>query len=152
MVLQWIPSHCGVSGNEKADKLAKQGAKDEQPDKPVTYSEKRTMIKYSRKRQKQKDDYHLLDREQQVIIFRLRTGHSRLKSHMHRRFKIGDSPTCPCGNARQDTEHILQHCRNHEDMRLKWWPTVTPMDRKLYGTREELIKTTNFILESKVIV
>ena len=26
VVLQWIPAHCGISSNEKADELAKRGA------------------------------------------------------------------------------------------------------------------------------
>jgi ribonuclease HI len=29
-VLQWIPSHCGIEGNEEANRMAKLGAEDEQ--------------------------------------------------------------------------------------------------------------------------
>ena len=31
VVLQWIPAHCGIPGNEQADQLAKCGAQEEQP-------------------------------------------------------------------------------------------------------------------------
>ena len=33
-VLQWIPSHCSVEGNEEANKMAKLGAKGEQKNNP----------------------------------------------------------------------------------------------------------------------
>ena len=36
LTLQWIPSHCGIPGNERADYLAKKGAAKTQPDKPVS--------------------------------------------------------------------------------------------------------------------
>ena len=34
VVLQWIPAHCGISGNEKADELAKRGANMQQEKSP----------------------------------------------------------------------------------------------------------------------
>ena len=37
VVLQWIPGHSGINGNERADTLAKQGANLPQPDVPVPY-------------------------------------------------------------------------------------------------------------------
>ena len=44
-VIQWIPSHCGVEGNEKADSLAKTGAEQEQENNPVSLKEMNTIIK-----------------------------------------------------------------------------------------------------------
>ena len=36
VTLQWIPSHCEIPGNERADTLAKKGAQSEQPNIPVS--------------------------------------------------------------------------------------------------------------------
>ena len=76
-VLQWIPAHCGVKGNEHADRLAKQGANMEQEKLPITLKQKRTIMKNMFRAKKIPDNYHTLDREGQVTLIRLRTGHNR---------------------------------------------------------------------------
>ncbi|KAK7099101.1 ribonuclease H1-like [Littorina saxatilis] len=43
VVLQWLPAHCGVPGNEKADKLPKLGAQEDQADNPVSFTDKKTL-------------------------------------------------------------------------------------------------------------
>ena len=75
---QWIPAHCGTKGNEEADKVAINGAAATQPEVNLTYHEKKTLMKTTFTGKTQRDDYHLLNREDQVILFRLRTGHNRL--------------------------------------------------------------------------
>ena len=72
-VLQWIPVHCRISGNEKGDMLAKQGARGEQHSNNVSFNEKKTLIKALTMPRAQRDDYHLLSREQQVVLVRLLT-------------------------------------------------------------------------------
>ncbi|XP_052253046.1 uncharacterized protein LOC127859587 [Dreissena polymorpha] len=95
IALQWIPAHCGVSGNEEADQLAKQGAKTEQPNTQVSYREKVTIIKAITRPQQEQDAYHLLNRAEQVVMVRLRSGHNRLNAHMYRKYKLVPSPLCP---------------------------------------------------------
>ena len=96
VLLQWIPAHCGMNGNEMADKLAKKGAAMTQHDRPITLAENKTTIKHCFKMRKIPDNYHKLDRAGQVIILRLRTGHNRLNSHMHKTMKLVQSQLCTC--------------------------------------------------------
>ena len=108
-VLQWIPSHCGVHGNEQADRLAKHGAGQQQQENPACLTEIKTIIKSLFKTPQQQDSYHQLTRSDQTTIFRLRTGHNRLNQHLNRVMKIISFPMCSCGEAEQDTTHILQY-------------------------------------------
>ena len=62
VVLQWIPAHCGIPGNEQADQLAKCGAQEEQPSTSIHYQKKTTIIKTALKPRKEKDAYDLIDR------------------------------------------------------------------------------------------
>ena len=42
-VLQWIPAHTGIHGNEMADQLAKEGSKKQQPKSKLSYQEANTL-------------------------------------------------------------------------------------------------------------
>ena len=41
VILQWIPAHCGIKGNEHADRIAKQGSNMEQEKLPITLKQKK---------------------------------------------------------------------------------------------------------------
>nr|KAG5706601.1 hypothetical protein BaRGS_005671 [Batillaria attramentaria] len=145
VVLQWVPAHCGVPGNEAADQLAKKGASESQPNTDLTYGEKRTLIKSARKPVTPKDDYHCLTRQEQVILLRLRTGHNRLNAHMHRKLGLAPNAECSCGTGDQTTEHVLQQCPKLQELRTAVWPEETPVHSKLYSSRQDLQKTAHFI-------
>ena len=113
IVLQWLPGHCNIWGNTRADQLAKEGSQLEQLDGGSSYAESKTLVKAAMAR-KWKSDHpdsdpsdptHEMTCSQQTIIFLLRTGHNRLRQHMYERFKVGDSEISPCGQAPQNTEH-----------------------------------------------
>ena len=76
------------------------------------------MIKSIRKPQTPtQDDYHIMNRSEQVVILRLRMGHNRLCSHMNTKFKIGNTAMCTCGQEAQSAKHILQDCSGYETLR-----------------------------------
>ncbi|XP_052280746.1 uncharacterized protein LOC127878267 [Dreissena polymorpha] len=152
IALQWIPAHCGVSGNEEADQLAKQGANTEQPNTQVTYREKVSIIKAITRPQQEQDAYHLLNRAEQVVMVRLRSGHNRLNAHLYRKCKLVPSPLCPCGEEEQTAEHVLQRCKRHDQERAADWSEDTTLNRKLYGGLEDLRRTATFIAETGMIV
>ena len=127
-------------------------ARGEQHVNNVSFSEKKILIRALTKPKLQRDDYHLLSRKQQVILVRLRTGHNRLNSHMHRKLKLAPSPTFPCGREEQTVEHVLQRCPLYEATREDVWPVSTSLTTKLYGCKQDLEKTTSFISRAALIV
>ena len=152
VVLQWIPAHCGISGNEKADERAKRGANMQQKNLPITIKQKKTIINNMFQVKKIHDDNHKLDRAGQVILIRLCTGHNRLNAHMNKKMKLVLSSMCICNIEDQTTEHIPQRCPNHTNIRNHLWPNNTTLQQKLYGTLEELRRTVSFIQQSGLSV
>ena len=164
ITLQWVPSHCDLYGNEQADSLTKAGSTKMQTDRTTSYREEVTIIKtqqqfrwYAKHTESDKaDPYYRFNKKEQVTIFRLTTGHNRLRSHLFlfNKFRIGDTDLCPCLTDYQTVEHVLQSCPLQEELRQKYWPGPTPVSvsRKLSGSLEDLRTTTAFIEDSSLVI
>ena len=152
VVLQWIPVHTSIRGNEMADQLAKEGREKEQPPSHLSYREVKTLIHNKKKAifhfktegyNPNQDALHQLPRHQQTIIFRLRTGHCRLNSHL-KRIGVKTSAQCPCGEADQPLEHYLQSCSLHQQARQQIWPTCVSLKTKLWRSAEDLFLISKY--------
>jgi hypothetical protein len=53
-------THCGIQGNEEADKMAKLGAEKEQKNKSVSLPEMKNILKSMLRTPHSKDNYHQL--------------------------------------------------------------------------------------------
>ena len=165
LVLQWIPGHAGVPGNETADKLAKRGAALPQPIKPATYETTCQMIKSNLREEwmnswttgttgrpmhahmnkpKHKDPIKKLKREEQTIIFRLRTRHIPLNNHL-KRINVSNTAACPlCGYGDETVEHHLFDCVALKELRKRFLPPNANIHRCLYDTSEQMRKTCSY--------
>jgi len=159
--LQWVPAHCGLPGNEKADELAKGASSLPQEDVPVDVRSRTRAVGRTASlawRRSWPDCFFkrimggrlpkpvLSDaRDDAVNVHQLRAGHwSRSQSYMHR---IGRQPTrdcqqcgdlkCPaalCQVCREESdtpEHVLLRCPCLAGARLRLFGTIHPEPKQL---------------------
>ena len=165
LVLQWIPSHCDIPGNERADTLAKKGASQIQPEKPVSQTTAKQIIKSKSKARwhnswaqcdkgrvmfqyvphpNRKDPINYLKRKEQVVIFRLRTNHIQLNAHLSR-ITSNHQPTCNlCGYKDETVQHFLFDCPPLQDLRKEFLPLNPDRENTLYQSKQQLIQTYKY--------
>ena len=130
----WVPAHLGIQGNEKADKNTKEAVRKEEVEMKVKLSKaegkslvlKEIINQWNQYWKDQVKGRHLFkiqstvggvgccggNRAEQVIISRLRIGHSRLNNTLS---IIGKHPTgrCSCGE-RETVEHVMVECHGYD--------------------------------------
>ena len=121
----WIPSHCDVGGNEKADELAKQGTLMDQHDTPVTHRIVKAKIKaarwrveheraiqtYGERRSPRLDIEEKWPRRVRTLYVWLRTQHSmELRWFTFHKLGVIDDPLCQECGAEETIEHVLCKC------------------------------------------
>ena len=168
VTLQWIPGHCNISGNEKADKLAKIGATKPQKIPPCTQNTIKQILKNNEKEDwlnrwacgstgrvmfkemaqpRPQDAINELERQDQSLIFQFRTQHTRTNQHLNRINPLHQPHCRHCDNPAETTEHLLLPCPNLQSKRMELLPTSTnpTIHSTLYGQLDQLKKTSTFI-------
>ena len=126
IALQWTPSHCGIPGNELADKAAKEATKLTQErgdDLSISYEIAKSLIKRSIKdpppehnlvkqsysNHVYKKDLAVGSRKESTTLAQLRSGHSLLLAAYRHRINEDEPETCPiCEEEPQTVEHWLK--------------------------------------------
>jgi hypothetical protein len=144
IVITWIPGHSEIEGNEHADAEAKKAALNPAnrlyKHKPLKsakaryvndaakaqwrkeWNESSSASEFSRmtKRKGFKTGTKIYNtipsRQTTAALVRLRTGHCRLKRHLHR-ISVEDSPHCECNQGVETVEHFLLECRRYTRQR-----------------------------------
>jgi hypothetical protein len=127
-----VKAHAGIAGNEMADTLAKQAAQDE-VEQNITYNKipitsaatelkKEGLMKWQRQWEGTakgalcRSFFPTVEQRLKVKLpispkfTALVTGHGKTKAYLHR-FKLMDSPTCPCNEGAQTPEHLIYACK-----------------------------------------
>ena len=93
---------------------------------------------------KTNDSIKLLDRKDQTAIFRLRTGHLPLNSHLNRINPMHPPMCLLCDYAYETVEHLLFHCPRLQDIRKQLLPPLPDTDNTLYSSPHQLKNTANY--------
>ena len=165
LVLQWVPGHTDLPGNDKADRLAKQGSSSNQPQKAITQQTAKMIIQQNYKEEwmnlwangvtgrtvyehmnttKSKDPIKYISRKEQCTIFRLRTQHIPLNAHLNR-LNPEHPPLCElCDEPYETVDHIMFNCPKLADLRQQFLPPRPHTTNSLYSTFEQLKKTSTY--------
>ena len=165
ITMQWIPGHSDIPGNDIADTLAKTGSRQEQPPTKTTYETVKQIIRSNFKEEwlnewamgttgrvlfqhmttpNINDNLDKLSRKDQATIFRLRTQHIPLNSHLNRIGAIAEKECPLCNHADETVEHHLFNCTKLSDLRKKLLPPQPDTQNTLFGTITQLKNTCIF--------
>ena len=156
VMFQWVPGHCGLPGNEKADQEAKEAAAQGIgpggiQNAPVSFQAAKSSIRRvvrdpspggrtSQVYRGPRRHPQGLSRKEEVVLAQLRSGHSlHLATYKNR--VSGDDSTCPrCGEGDETLEHLFQSCIALEACRVTCFGSPSPPLSVLWGEPDRVVR------------
>ncbi|VDO16643.1 unnamed protein product [Brugia timori] len=158
----WVPSHCSIPGNERADSLAKVGAMEgDIYNRQFAFNEFFSIFRlqsltswqnkwnegdlgrwlYSIIPKVSKQPWFKgldVGRDFIRMMSRLMSNHYSLNAHL---FRVGlrDSNLCDCGQGYQDADHIIWSCAEHRDVRYELYDSLRARGKQLNVPVREIL-------------
>ena len=163
--IQWIPGHCYIPGNDRADKLARHETSKKQHDEQVSYATSKQIIQtksrkiwhdrwargntgriYYQDQQtpNQTDSINQLHRAHQTAVFCLRKHHVPLNAHLHRIKKEPPAKCVYCPDSDGTVEHFLFHCPLYDNIISRLQPAQPNIHNTLYRSTTQLQRTATY--------
>ena len=157
VLFQWVPGHSGLPGNERADRLAREGVERGRgavaaQTAAVTFGAAKLSIKrgvvdgptqHPRLRQVYEGSVRHpqgFSREEEVVLARLRSGHSLLLASYRDRVR-GSGDTCHrCQLCPETLEHFMRECEASEAIRVRVFGVSSPPLSVLSGEPQKVLQ------------
>ena len=157
VLFQWVPGHCGLPGNEKADQVAKAAARAgrgeaQSQTAPITFRAAKLSIlrgvrdpdpQHERVRRVYQGPLRRpqgLSRKEEVLLARLRSGHSHILASYRNKVQGADETCQRCSLAPETLQHFLQECEATEARRVAIFGLSSPPLSVLSGEPKKVLQ------------
>ena len=174
--IQWIPSHCGINGNELADRAAKNSLRLEQITKvPNNLGEHISILEdrhdkvwqkyWENEVQRTQKGRHLRmikdkvghwpwtthkNKRVEVSMTRLRIGHVGLNA-IKQRFQLTHDPHCECGEL-ETIDHFLLDCNLYQNNRNILKNSINRLDSELEFSTKTLLGGSQKPVQKQILI
>jgi len=171
--VSWVPGHMGITGNDKADEMAKGATEMEPATETTTLTNLHRQLRNNMRLEWVHEwatkpltgryaiadrtpptlagshAFRTLERHTLAVVTQARAGHGYFGEY-YQTHNIQESTACPCGEELQTREHIVFECQIHDDHR--YIITKGAPDHQLatlFGTKAGVEALAEFVKKSK---